>query len=121
VGFAEENDIFDAFHPAYHDDNAEQQDIREIMFFTPVDPGVRNQGKFGPYVHFSPPSLRLFLLFLEEVYNAIALYWTLPHLEDRKISGKYNRRGENDGKERAKTAGILEGMQGRGGGVGGEA
>jgi hypothetical protein len=32
--------------------------------------------------------------------------WTLPHLEDRKINMKYNRRGENDGKDRARTAGI---------------
>jgi hypothetical protein len=26
--------------------------------------------------------------------------WTIPHLVDTKISGKYNRRGEKDGKER---------------------
>jgi hypothetical protein len=40
------------------------------------------------------------------------MIWTLPHLVDTKISGKYNRRGEKDGKERQRTAGIPEGIQG---------
>jgi hypothetical protein len=44
-----------AFHPADYGDNAEQQYIHQMMFFTAVDPGVRDQGKFGPYVHYSPP------------------------------------------------------------------
>jgi hypothetical protein len=45
------------------------------MLFTPVDPGVWDQGKFGSDIHYSPPSLpcRLFYLFLEEFYNAVAL------------------------------------------------
>jgi hypothetical protein len=45
------------------------------MLFTAVDPGVRDQGKFGSYVHYSPPTLpcRLFFLLLEGVYNAVAL------------------------------------------------
>jgi hypothetical protein len=45
------------------------------MLFAPVDPGVRDEGKFGTYVHYSPPTLscRLFPLFLEGFYNAVAL------------------------------------------------
>jgi hypothetical protein len=34
--------------------------------------------------------------------------WTLPQQVDTKISGKYNGRGEKDGNERQRTAGILQ-------------
>jgi IS5 family transposase len=50
-----------------------------------------------------------------------AMGWTLPHLVDTKISGKYNTRGEKNGKTRQGTAGIPEGIQGRSGGPGAEA
>ncbi|MDR2343210.1 MAG: hypothetical protein LBD86_01605, partial [Spirochaetaceae bacterium] len=41
------------------------------------------------------------------------LDWTYPDLVDTKISGKYNnRRGEKDGNERQRTAGIPCGIQG---------
>jgi hypothetical protein len=75
VGFTEKSDIFHVFHPADHGDNAEQQDIHQIMLFAAVDPGVRYLSKFGSYVHYSPPPFpgRLFSLFLEGFYNAVAL------------------------------------------------
>jgi hypothetical protein len=46
-----------------------------MMLFTPIDPGVRDQGEFGTQVPYSPPTLpcRLFALFLEGFYNAVAL------------------------------------------------
>jgi hypothetical protein len=74
VGFTEKDDIFDAFHPADRGDNAEEQYIDQIMLFTAVDPGVRDMGEFGSYVHVSPPfrPYRLFSPFLEGVYNAVA-------------------------------------------------
>jgi hypothetical protein len=53
VGFTEKDDTFDAFHPADQGGNAEEQYIHQIMFFTAVDPGVRDMGKFAPYVHVS--------------------------------------------------------------------
>jgi hypothetical protein len=36
--------------------------------------------------------------------------WTLPHLVDTTVSVKYNRRGEKDGKERQRTAGVPPGI-----------
>jgi hypothetical protein len=44
VSFTEKDDIFHAFHPADHGDNAEQQDIHEVMFFTAVYPGGGGAG-----------------------------------------------------------------------------
>jgi hypothetical protein len=75
VSFTEEDDIFHIFHSADHGDNAEQQDIHQVMLFATVDPGVRNPGKFGSYVQYSPPPFpgRLFSPFLEGFYNAVAL------------------------------------------------
>jgi hypothetical protein len=37
--------------------------------------------------------------------------WTLPHLADRRISMKYNRKGEKGGEKRQRTAGVPEGIQ----------
>jgi transposase-like protein len=45
-------------------------------------------------------------------FGVLYLYWTLPHLVDTKVSVKYNRRGEEVGKERQRTAGVPEGIQG---------
>jgi hypothetical protein len=47
----------------------------KFMLFTPVDPGSWDQGKFGSDTHYFPPSLlcRLFFLFLEGFYNAVAM------------------------------------------------
>jgi hypothetical protein len=75
VGFPEEDDVFHAFHAADHGDNAEQRYIHQIMLFAAVDPGVRDLGTFGSYVHYSPPfrPYRLFSFFLEGIYNAVAL------------------------------------------------
>jgi hypothetical protein len=75
VGFAEKDDVFHAFHPADHGDNAEQQHIHQLMLFAAVDPRARDQSKFGAYVHYAPLSrpYRFFSLFLEGFYNALAL------------------------------------------------
>jgi hypothetical protein len=63
MSFTEEDHVFHAFHPADYGDNAEQRYIQEIMFFTAVDPGVRDLGTFGPYVHHSLPCLSLAAFF----------------------------------------------------------
>jgi hypothetical protein len=53
---------------------------------------------------------------LPPLFNATAfnspgpIIWTLPPLVDTKISVKYNRRGEEDGKERQRTAGLHPGI-----------
>jgi hypothetical protein len=39
VSFTEKDDIFHAFNAADHGDNAEQQYIHQVMFFTALDPG----------------------------------------------------------------------------------
>jgi hypothetical protein len=56
MSFPEKDDVFHAFNAADRGDNAEEQYIHQRMLFATVDPGVRDQSKFGSYVHYSPPS-----------------------------------------------------------------
>jgi hypothetical protein len=71
------------------------------MFFAAVYPGVRDLGKFGSYVHYSPPSrpYRLFSFFLEGVYNTVALDKNVVDI-DSIIMIRYTIRMKNSGERR---------------------
>jgi hypothetical protein len=86
------------------------QDIHRIMLFAPVDPGTRDPGKFGSYVHYFPPSFpgRLVFFFQCGMLSLnlrplsqklkfwesplyLLLYWHI-------LAGAYHEHGEKQGR-----------------------